>query len=103
MRSGRSRASVALWRWCSTGASSRPPRWEWWSVIPIVVVSIVLGLAGLVGVEWMLSIRDEGPYPFADVPKGGLIAYSALEGVRLVRSEGGTSWLVRAVTRNPVD
>lgn len=59
-----------------------------------VVVSIVLGLAVLVGIEWVLSIQDEGPYPFAGVAKGGLIAYSAPEGVRLVRSQGGRSWLV---------
>jgi TolB protein len=60
----------------------------------MVVGSIVLGLLALVVLEWGLSIRDEGPYPFTDVPKGGLIAFSGPEGVRLVRSEGGRSWLV---------
>jgi hypothetical protein len=64
------------------------------SRLPVVVGSIVLGLLALVGFELALSSRDEGPYPFADVPKGGLIAFSGQEGVRLVRSDGGRSWLV---------
>jgi dipeptidyl aminopeptidase/acylaminoacyl peptidase len=64
------------------------------SKLSIVVGSIVLALLALFGLEWALSIQDEGPYPFTEVPRGGLIAYSGPEGVRLVRSEGGRSWLV---------
>lgn len=61
--------------------------------------AIVIGwtaavLTALAGVERMVAIQDEGPYPFADVAKGGLIAYSATDGIRLVRSDGGRSWLV---------
>jgi Tol biopolymer transport system component len=33
-------------------------------------------------------------YPFADVPKGNLIAYAGPGGIRLVEAEGGGSWLV---------
>lgn len=59
----------------------------------------VVGIAALVvaavaGLEWAVTTRAEGPYPFADVPKGDLIAYSAPDGIRLVQADGGTSWLV---------
>jgi len=64
------------------------------SRLSVVVWSIVLGLLALVVLELGLSSQDEGPYPFTDVPKGGLIAFSGPEGVRLVRTEGGRSWLV---------
>ncbi|HET7450143.1 MAG TPA: hypothetical protein VFJ78_06060 [Gaiellaceae bacterium] len=81
---------MAVGIWLQSGAY--PSRGG--SKLSIVVGSIVLGLMAVFALEWRLSIQDEGPYPFAGVPKGGLIAYGGPEGVRLVRSEGGRSWLV---------
>lgn len=60
----------------------------------LTIAALVGALAVVGGAEWALSVRDEGPFPFRDVPKGGLIAYSAPDGIRLVRATGGRSWLV---------
>jgi hypothetical protein len=59
-----------------------------------VVGIVALVVAAVVALEWALSGTDEGPYPFGDVPKGDLIAYSGPGGIRLVRADGGDSWLV---------
>lgn len=60
-----------------------------------VIAGIVVGLAAVVGLEYWLSLPpDEGPYPFADVPAGALIAYTAPDGIRLVRSSGGDTWRI---------
>lgn len=78
-------AFVAVGIWLRADARSR---------LAVVAGWTVPALTALVGFAWMVSIQDEGPYPFADVAKGGLIAYSATDGIRLVRSDGGRSWLV---------
>ena len=82
-------ALVALGIWLASGE-----RTDSGSKLSILVGSIVFASLALFGLEWALSIQDEGPYPFAEVPRGGLIAYSGPEGVRLVPCEGGRSWLV---------
>lgn len=53
-----------------------------------------LALLAFVGATWLLPRLDREPYPFADAPKGSLIAFTAWDGIRLVRAEGGDSWLV---------
>ena len=59
------------------------------------VIAVVAGLIAAVAVvDWALSTGGEGPFPFADVPKGDLIAYSADDGIRLVRADGGRSWRI---------
>ena len=51
-------------------------------------------VAGIVVLQWAASRSGDGPYPFADVPTGHLIAYSAPDGIRLARADGSRSWLV---------
>lgn len=51
-------------------------------------------LLALVGATWAIPRLDREPYPFTDAPKGSLIAYSAPDGIRLVRASGGDSWRV---------
>ena len=59
------------------------------------VVAVVAGLiAGFAVLDWVLSTRGEGPFPFAEVPKGDLLAYAAEDGIRLVRADGGRSWRI---------
>ncbi|MGL6278951.1 MAG: TolB family protein [Gaiella sp.] len=59
------------------------------------IVAILVGLAAVVGFEYWLSLPpDEGPYPFADAPAGSLIAYTAPDGIRIVRSNGWDTWRI---------
>jgi hypothetical protein len=58
-------------------------------LLVIVPLALTIGAAFLLGV-----VLRHDHYPFADVPNGGLIAYSGTGGIRLVRAEGGRSWLV---------
>jgi Tol biopolymer transport system component len=54
-----------------------------------------LSLLALVGATWLIPrLQSEPPYPFTDARKGSLIAYTAPDGIRLVRAEGGASWRV---------
>lgn len=54
-----------------------------------------LSLLALVGATWLIPrLQSEPPYPFTDARKGSLIAYTAPDGIRLVRAEGGDSWRV---------
>ena len=53
-----------------------------------------LSLLGLVAATWAIPRLDREPYPFTDAPKGSLIAYTASDGIRLVRSGGGDSWRI---------
>ncbi|HET9322348.1 MAG TPA: hypothetical protein VFO03_00600 [Gaiellaceae bacterium] len=59
------------------------------TIYVFVPLALTIGAAFLLGV-----ILRHDPYPFADVPKGDLIAYSGTGGVRLVRADGGRSWTV---------
>ena len=53
-----------------------------------------LSLLALVAATWMIPRLHREPYPFTDAPKGSLIAYTAPDGIRLVRASGGASWRV---------
>ncbi|HSB37447.1 MAG TPA: hypothetical protein VLD13_00045 [Gaiellaceae bacterium] len=54
-----------------------------------------LSLLALVWATWLVPrLQGEPPYPFTDARKGSLIAYTAPDGIRLVRAEGGDSWHV---------
>jgi TolB protein len=53
-----------------------------------------LSLLALVGATWMVPRLHREPYPFTDARKGSLIAYTATDGIRLVRATGGDSWRV---------
>ena len=54
-----------------------------------------LSLLALVGATWLIPrLQSEPPYPFTDARKGSLIAYTAPDGIRLARAEGGGSWRV---------
>jgi len=70
----------------------RRPAPGWLTAQVVGVVALVV--AGILALEWITSTGGDATYPFADVPKGDLIAYSGPGGIRLVRSDGGTSWLV---------
>ncbi|HSC50021.1 MAG TPA: hypothetical protein VLD16_07135 [Gaiellaceae bacterium] len=53
-----------------------------------------LSLLALLGATWAISQVNREPYPFTDARKGSLIAYTASDGIRLVRADGGASWRV---------
>jgi hypothetical protein len=72
----------------------RPGRLLAWSPLRLGVVSVLSLLAAVAAVEWFADYWGEGPYPFGKVADGELIAYSTTEGIRLIRADGGRSWLL---------
>ena len=68
-------------------AGRRSPVSDW--------VAIPIFAAAAVALALVLSALDlGGGYPFDDVAPGGLIAYTADDGIRLVPAAGGRSWRV---------
>lgn len=58
----------------------------------VVLVLVLVGTLSLVGTDGQGT--ESGPYPFADVASGQLIAYTGPNGIHLIRADGGQSWAV---------
>jgi Tol biopolymer transport system component len=55
---------------------------------------LVLALVGTLSLAGIDRQSESGPYPFADVATGQLIAYTGPSGIHLIRADGGRSWAV---------